>query len=223
MKNCTYVLWVLWLCMCWWQSSWQAAEAILREAASPMMCKAGLERVTSKRCQDFSLRIFSFFRDAYCNISLQTEITSKDPSRVKFDHGVPFFWFIAFHFTAVDHGFNGVVWVTPARLVHSMPLLPLCHKLHHPCRLGTNSWILAPQCRLNVAIWKTPETMMSHVALVALWINVFSFGSAIYCGSSPQLLFERCRSTFQCQWQLELCRCLFSRTYKFQRHLAMQT
>ena len=34
---------------------------------------------------------FSFFRDAYCNISLQTEITSKDPSRVKFDHGVPFF------------------------------------------------------------------------------------------------------------------------------------
>ena len=56
------------------------------------------------------------------------------------------------------------VWchIPSARLVHSMPLLPLCHKLHHPCRLGTNREFVAPLAR-NVAFGKPWPTMMSHV------------------------------------------------------------
>lgn len=54
------------------------------------MCKAGLERVTSKRCQVFSLKN-SLFEEMPTITYRFSEITSKDPSRVKFDHGVHFF------------------------------------------------------------------------------------------------------------------------------------
>ena len=150
------------LCMCWWQSSWQA-EAILREAASPMMCKAGLERVTSKGCQDFSLKN-SLFEEMPTVTYGFSEITSKDPSRIKFDHGVPFFFGSLLFTSQMWTMASTVVWVTSARLVHSMPLLPLCHKLHHPCRLGTNPWMSAGPMQVERGHLENPHpTMMSHV------------------------------------------------------------